>query len=69
MEKKDRRHQKANAFILCILSHGDKGSIYGIDREPILIDDIMAKFDGENCNALSGKPKAFIIQACQGGKS
>jgi len=29
-------------------------------------DDIVAKFDGANCPNLRGKPKLFIIQACQG---
>ena len=68
MEKKGRHHQKANAFILCVLSHGGDRYICGVDGERIDIDTIKSKFDGNNCPALSGKPKVFIVQACQGGK-
>ena len=44
------------------------GFAYGIDGKKISIEDeICASFDGRNCKALHGKPKIFIIQACQGG--
>ena len=66
--EKELQHSSANAFILCILSHGTKGSVSGVDGKPIDVDKIMSKFDGNNCPALSGKPKVFIIQACQGCK-
>ena len=68
-EEKNRQEKSANAFILCVLSHGVNGFIFGVDGERIAIDTITSKFDGNNCPALSGKPKVFIIQACQGGKS
>jgi len=55
-------------FVLCILSHGSQGSIYGTDGEEIEIDKIMEQFDGKNCPALKDKPKLFFIQACQGRK-
>lgn len=30
-------------------------------------DEIVKSFDSLHCPALSGKPKIFLIQACQGG--
>ena len=70
MEKKDDQHpESTNAFMLCILSHGGDGFILGVDGEKITIDEIVSKFDGDNCPALSGKPKVFIIQACRKRKS
>jgi len=67
LEDERRRQQpSANAFFLCLLSHGAKGQIFGNDGKTIEIDMITTMFDGKNCPALNGKPKVFIIQACQG---
>ncbi|XP_066926395.1 LOW QUALITY PROTEIN: caspase-3-like [Clytia hemisphaerica] len=46
----------------CILSHGQEGVIYGTDGT-IEIREITSFFHGTN---LSGKPKLFFFQACQG---
>jgi len=75
-----RDHSAYDSFVLVILSHGNKDGVYGMDGvmcdEPakdvkksgfILLDDIMSLFDVSNCPSLSGKPKMFFIQACQGG--
>lgn len=53
-----------DAFICCILSHGKKGVVLGTDRKPLSIKEITRKFSR---SALTGKPKVFLIQACQGG--
>ena len=68
--EQEKLNQKpgANAFVLCILSHGAKDVIVGTDRKHISIDTITAMFDGDSCPYLSGKPKIFFIQACQGGE-
>ena len=58
----------ANAFILCILSHGKEGVIVGTDEEHIAIDTITAMFDGKSCPQLLNKPKIFVFQACQGSE-
>ena len=60
-------HTKYDAFVCCILSHGKLGSVYGVDGIPIAISDLQGLFAGVKCQSLAGKPKIFIINACQGG--
>ena len=38
----------------------------GSNSIPVSLDEIKMKFRGSLCPALIGKPKVFIIQACQG---
>nr|XP_033801302.1 caspase-8-like [Geotrypetes seraphini] len=59
-------HQASDCFVCCILSHGAKGIIYGTDGQEVPIQRLTASFSGRNCPSLAGKPKIFIIQACQG---
>ncbi|XP_035025161.1 caspase-8 [Hippoglossus stenolepis] len=55
-----------DAFICCILSHGLKGVVIGTDRKPLSIKQITQTFKTSDQSALTGKPKVFLIQACQG---
>ncbi|XP_056149596.1 caspase-8-like [Lampris incognitus] len=55
-----------DAFVCCILSHGDKDGIKGVDGKTIPLNKITSTFNGLNCSALNNKPKVFFIQACQG---
>lgn len=59
-------HESKDCFICCILSHGDKGIIYGTDGKEASIRELTSYFTGSNCPSLAGKPKVFFIQACQG---
>ncbi|NP_001406976.1 caspase-8 isoform 5 [Mus musculus] len=59
-------HKNKDCFICCILSHGDKGVVYGTDGKEASIYDLTSYFTGSKCPSLSGKPKIFFIQACQG---
>ncbi|XP_069851906.1 caspase-8 [Dipodomys merriami] len=59
-------HSEKDCFICCILSHGDRGVIYGTDGKKASIYDLTSYFTGSNCPSLVGKPKIFFIQACQG---
>ncbi|XP_012866144.1 PREDICTED: caspase-8 isoform X2 [Dipodomys ordii] len=59
-------HSEKDCFICCILSHGDRGIIYGTDGKKASIYDLTSYFTGSNCPSLVGKPKIFFIQACQG---
>ena len=63
-------HKEAEAFVLCVMSHGARGVVYGVDGEQLEIDKhIIQMFKGSLCPNLLNKPKVIIIQACQGSKS
>ena len=62
-------HKHADACVVCILSHGEEGYIFGTDGRKILLDSILSLFDNSHCKNLIGKPKIFIVQACRGGKN
>ena len=53
-----------DALVICILSHGEKDSIFTSDCIPVKLDDIKNYF-GE-ISSLVEKPKLFFMQACQG---
>ncbi|NXX41520.1 CASP8 protein, partial [Tricholaema leucomelas] len=59
-------HKDKDCFVCCILSHGKKGSVYGVDGQEVPIQELTTSFTGQNCQSLAGKPKVFFIQACQG---
>ncbi|NXU56517.1 CASP8 protein, partial [Turnix velox] len=59
-------HTDKDCFVCCILSHGNKGIIYGADGQEVSVQKLTTSFTGRNCRSLSGKPKVFFIQACQG---
>ncbi|KAM3917376.1 caspase-8-like [Leptodactylus fuscus] len=61
-------HEQNNCFICCVLSHGDQGIIYGTDGESVPIRNLTLSFSRSRCSTLTGKPKLFFIQACQGKK-
>ena len=64
-ESKHKGHKNANAFILCIMSHGKNGQIVVQDNGTIKMEEIINQFNGINCQDLVGKPKLFIVQACR----
>lgn len=62
------RYSKADfsdmdCFACVLMSHGENGIIYGIDKE-IEIEQIIQPFKFNR--SLAGKPKLFFIQACRG---
>uniref|UniRef100_H3A527 Caspase-8 n=1 Tax=Latimeria chalumnae TaxID=7897 RepID=H3A527_LATCH len=63
---KRKDHRERDCFVFCILTHGEKGTVYGTDGQSVSISDITSCFTGKNCPSLFGKPKVFFIQACQG---
>ncbi|XP_035676235.1 caspase-3-like [Branchiostoma floridae] len=59
-------HRDSDCLLVSIMSHGYKGEqVYGVDGL-VNIDRLSTYFKGENCQTLIGKPKLFVIQACQG---
>ena len=65
-ENKELHNHDVLAVIL--LSHGDNGVIYGVDGEPVLIDELLEYFNADECRYLKLKPKMFFVSACRGGK-
>ena len=61
------KNNNSKVFILCILSHGERGFVCGTDGKVVEIERLETLFDGEHCHELAGRPKLFLIQACQGG--
>ncbi|XP_050755888.1 caspase-8-like isoform X4 [Gymnogyps californianus] len=59
-------HKDKDCFVCCVLSHGKKGIIYGVDGQEVPIQELTTSFTGQNCHSLAGKPKVFFVQACQG---
>ncbi|KAG7467387.1 hypothetical protein MATL_G00152860 [Megalops atlanticus] len=61
-----RDHSALDAFVCCVLSHGEKGTVLGTDGREVRIRDITLPFTSSRCPSLARKPKLFFIQACQG---
>ncbi|XP_067229988.1 caspase-8 isoform X2 [Chanodichthys erythropterus] len=57
-------HTRMGAFVCCVLSHGEKGAVLGVDGKPVEIHELTLPF--AECHTLASKPKLFFIQACQG---
>jgi len=62
-----RENAESKVFVLCILSHGHRSVVYGVDGVDVSLEQLEMQFDGEHCGQLVGRPKLFLIQACQGG--
>ncbi|XP_055065568.1 caspase-2 isoform X2 [Misgurnus anguillicaudatus] len=59
-------HSAYDSCVVCLLSHGVEGSIYGTDGELLMLDWVFEVFDNARCPQLQNKPKMFFIQACRG---
>ncbi|KAM4557729.1 caspase-8 [Fundulus diaphanus] len=64
-----RDYSKEDALVVCILSHGEKGIVYGTDEKEIKLEAIMQPFSNHFVPTLKGKPKLFFVQTCQEGRS
>ncbi|XP_052284327.1 uncharacterized protein LOC127880891 isoform X2 [Dreissena polymorpha] len=60
-------HRTSDCTVVCILSHGEEGYIFGADGKKFELDAVFSLFDNTCCPDLRGKPKMFIVQACRGG--
>jgi len=52
-------HADRDCFAVAVLSHGDDGVLYGVDKI-ITIENFIAPI--KSCPSLVGKPKLFIFQ-------
>ncbi|XP_026115004.1 caspase-8-like [Carassius auratus] len=61
-----RDHTPMGAFVCCVLSHGLKGTVLGVDGNEVEIRELTVPI--ARCLTLASKPKLFFIQACQGNE-
>ncbi|XP_076310797.1 caspase-1-like isoform X1 [Tachypleus tridentatus] len=60
-------HSSFDIFVLCILSHGEKDHIYGVDKVKVPMKKLVDYFGKYGlAQTLVGKPKLFFFQSCQG---
>ncbi|XP_077432719.1 caspase-2 isoform X2 [Vanacampus margaritifer] len=59
-------HRTVNSCVVCLLSHGVEGAVYGTDGQLLQIQWVFEAFDNVRCPLLQNKPKMFFIQACRG---
>uniref|UniRef100_A0A8C2ZQX2 Caspase-8 n=1 Tax=Cyclopterus lumpus TaxID=8103 RepID=A0A8C2ZQX2_CYCLU len=55
-----------DALVVCVLSHGEMGCVFGTDEQKVHIQELKQPFTSRRAPTLAGKPKLFFIQACQG---
>ncbi|XP_057365813.1 uncharacterized protein LOC130686695 [Daphnia carinata] len=61
-----RDFSQYGCLVVCLLSHGIENAIAGFDGHYVNINKLKYKFSYNFCPSLYGKPKIFIVQACQG---
>ncbi|XP_031600070.1 caspase-2 isoform X6 [Oreochromis aureus] len=59
-------HRTVDSCVVCLLSHGVEGAVYGTDGKLLQLDWVFEAFDNAHCPLLQNKPKMFFIQACRG---
>nr|XP_002122848.1 uncharacterized protein LOC100183123 [Ciona intestinalis] len=65
--KKD--HSDKDCFVCVVMSHGLSGCVYGVDGLSLSTSKISKSFRPGMCSSLTGKPKIFFFQACQGDRT
>lgn len=61
----ERDYSNEDALVVCILTHGEKGAVFGTDGKNVKLDKVIDGFKNTQVPSLIGKPKLFFIQACQ----
>lgn len=61
-------HRLLDSAVVCVLTHGEHGELYGVDDVAISVVDFVSIMNASSCPALAHKPKLFFIQACRGRK-
>ncbi|XP_046839814.1 caspase-3-like [Xenia sp. Carnegie-2017] len=58
-----------DGLMVFISSYGKKKGILTKDRKVIKTEELTSRVNGNQCEALRGKPKLFFISACRGKKA
>ena len=58
--------KRDDMFVCVIMSHGSKGKVLGVDMATVEVETVKKTFC--RLESLAGKPKIFLIAACQGSK-
>ncbi|XP_046574801.1 caspase-3-like [Haliotis rubra] len=66
MSKAASDHSKRDCFVCVIMTHGSEDHVTCTDGRTVHIKTLISYFAGGRCRTLIGKPKIFIINACQG---
>ncbi|KAK4020202.1 hypothetical protein OUZ56_002195 [Daphnia magna] len=61
-----RNFSDFGCLVVCLLSHGIENAIQCYDGRYVNTKELKNEFSFNNCPSLYGKPKIFIVQACQG---
>ncbi|KAI9564925.1 hypothetical protein GHT06_008666 [Daphnia sinensis] len=64
LAKKDLKNY--GCLVVCLLSHGIENAILCYDGRYVNTNELKYEFSLDKCPSLYGKPKIFIVQACQG---
>ncbi|XP_077577802.1 caspase-2 isoform X2 [Stigmatopora nigra] len=59
-------HRNMDGSVVCLLSHGVDGAVYGTDGQLLQLESVFEAFDNVHCPQLQNKPKMFFVQACRG---
>ncbi|XP_077455475.1 caspase-2 isoform X2 [Stigmatopora argus] len=59
-------HRNVDSSVVCLLSHGVDGAVYGTDGQLLQLESVFEAFDNVRCPQLQNKPKMFFVQACRG---
>ncbi len=63
----EKLHQNKSMVLVVFIGHGDEnGYLHSIDGNGLAIHDLVGTLT--DVQTLVGKPKAFFVNACRGGK-
>jgi len=60
---------QSDMMVVAILSHGRHGLIAAADGRELETEWVLRQFNNDGCQAMKGKPKFFIFQACRGDEA